>query len=68
LLLAALVSTTNNVLEIGLSKDYTRMLHKQLESTNRLLISTDRNKTYFNQFKGLFSWNHLFNFNIVVGG
>jgi hypothetical protein len=33
LLLAALVSTTNNVLEIGLSKDYTRMLHKQLEST-----------------------------------
>ena len=62
LLLAALVSTTNNVLEIGLSKDYTRMLHKLLESTNRLLISTDRNKTYFNQFKGLFSWNHLFIF------
>jgi hypothetical protein len=35
LLLAALVSTINNVLEIGLSKDYTRMLHKLLEKAFR---------------------------------
>lgn len=65
LLLAAIISTTNNVLEIGLSKDYTHILHKLFESTNRLLISTDRNKSYFNQFKGLFSSNHLFIFTPV---